>query len=103
VDPHLEDLLAVAPGMRPKLREMVLRYVALFAQFDAAYAAAKAAGPGTEAGYHAAMDAEVIGDEFDRVKAQMDDMLRRIRAAGELASFDPVAQAVTTPKPVDSR
>jgi hypothetical protein len=35
------------------------------------------------------MDAEVIGDEFDRVKAQMDDMLRRIRAAGELASSIP--------------
>jgi hypothetical protein len=38
VEPHLEDLLAVAPGMRPELRELVLRYVALFAQFDAAYA-----------------------------------------------------------------
>ena len=103
MDPHLEDLLAVAPGMRPELRELVLRYVALFAQFDAAYAAAKASGPSTEAGYHAAMDAEVIGDEFDRVKAQMDDMLRRHPRRRRVGQLDPVAQAVAAPKSVDSR
>jgi hypothetical protein len=94
VDPHLENLLAVAAGMRPELRELVLRYVALFAQFDAAYAAAKAAGPGTGAGYHAAMDAEVKRRKWTTCSG----------ASAPPASWplDPVAQAVTAPKSVDS-